>query len=263
MQIIDFHTHIYPEPIAEKATQSICDFYNLNTDLVGTAKALLERGKKVGISKYVLLPVSIKPEQVHHINRFIVQEVANHSEFFGFGTLHAGMKNFDDEIEYIRNSGLNGIKLHPDTQQFPIDDARLFPIYESLQNGFPILVHCGDKRYDYSHPRRLRRVLDLFPQLRIIAAHLGGWSVYDEAVELLKDANCYFDISSCMGFLSPKQMEKYINAYGTDRILFGSDFPIGDPVKEVESFLRINLTTDEREKIAFRNAEIILNSDTI
>lgn len=258
MQIIDLHTHIYPEQIAEKATKSICDFYNLQTELVGTADTLLKRGKEAGIEKYVLLPVSIKPEQVHHINQFIVQEVAKHPEFYGFGTLHAGLKDFDEEIDYIKRSGLKGIKLHPDTQQFPIDDPRLFPVYEQLQGSLPVLVHCGDKRFDYSHPRRLRRILEQFPRLQVIAAHLGGWSVYDEAVAILKDTDCYFDISSCLGFLTLEQMKNYIEAYGADRILFGSDFPIGDPVKEVETFLKIDLKTQDREKIAFRNAQTIL-----
>lgn len=258
MHIIDFHTHIYPEQIAEKATKSVCDFYNLETKLVGTADGLIEKGKAAGISEFVLLPVSIKPEQTHHINQFIVGEVEKHPEFYGFGTLHAGMETFDDEITYIQNSGLKGIKIHPDTQQFSIDDTRLFPVYEELQGKLPILFHCGDKRYDYSHPKRLRSVLKHFPRLQVVAAHLGGWSVFDEAFEILKDTDCYFDISSCMSFLPLKQVEKYINAYGADRILFGSDFPIGDPAKEVEAFLKLDLKTDDREKIAYQNAEYIL-----
>lgn len=262
MQIIDFHTHIYPKQIAEKATESICDFYNLNTDLVGTADVLLERGRKAGITKYVLLPVSIKPDQTHHINEFIVQEIKKHSEFYGFGTLHAMTENFYDEINYIESAGLKGIKLHPDTQQFPIDDERLFPVYDYLQDRLPILIHCGDKRYNYSHPKRLQRVLNQFPKLQVVAAHLGGWSVFDEAFDLLKNTSCYFDISSCMGFLSAEQIKKYIDGYGADRILFGSDFPLWGPLKEVEAFLNLKLGTENQEKIAFQNAQKILRIDT-
>ena len=259
MKIIDFHTHIYPDDIARKATDSICDFYDLNTSLTGAADVLLERGKKAGISGYVLLPVAIRPEHVHHINQFIVQKSAAHAEFFGFGTLHAGMDDFDSEIDYIKFSGLKGVKLHPDSQQFAIDDARLFPIYDRLQGNLPVLIHCGDKRYDFSHPRRLLRVLNEFPKLQVTAAHLGGWSVFDEAFELLKNQSCYLDISSCMSFLTAEQMVKYIRGYGADRILFGSDFPLWDPAKEAEAFLQLDLHIDEQENIAYRNAERILN----
>ncbi|MGN0536629.1 MAG: amidohydrolase family protein [Acutalibacteraceae bacterium] len=258
MQIIDFHTHIYPEQIAEKATKSVCDFYNLKTDLIGTDTVLLSRGRIAGITNYVLLPVAVRPEQVRHINQFIVNEVEAHSELYGFGTLHAAMEDFDSEIRFIESAGLKGIKLHPDTQQFPVDDERLFPLYEQLQGKMPILIHCGDKRYDYSHPKRLRHIIDLFPKLRVIAAHLGGWSVFDEAFELLKDTDCYFDISSCMSVLSPEQMKKYINGYGADRVLFGSDFPLWDPIREVETFMKLDLTEAAREKIAFQNARMIL-----
>lgn len=100
--------------------------------------------------------------------------------------------------------------------------------------------------------------MDQFPHLQVIAAHLGGWSVFEEAFDLLKDSRCYLDISSCMSFLSPEQMKKYIEGYGADRILFGSDFPLWDPVKEVEAFLRLDLKKEEQEKIAFRNACAIL-----
>ena len=93
MRVIDFHTHVYPPKIAEKATASTCEFYSLNTELVGTTNVLLERGKQAEISEFVLLPVATKAEQVHHINEFIVDEVHLHREFYGFGTLHAAMEN--------------------------------------------------------------------------------------------------------------------------------------------------------------------------
>lgn len=258
MQIIDFHTHIYPEPIAKKATKSICDFYDLETELIGRKEELLQRGRQAGITRFVLLPVAIKPEQVHHINEFICKEIQNQREFYGFGTLHAALEDYEEEIDYIEASGLKGIKLHPDTQQFPIDDERLFPMYDKLQGRLPVLLHCGDKRYDYSHPRRLLGVLHTFPKLQVIAAHLGGWSLYQEAYHLLKDTRCYFDISSCFGFLSPQQIAEYIEGYGADKILFGSDFPIGDPVKEVEAFLNLDIKEADKEKIAYQNASALL-----
>lgn len=258
MYMIDFHTHIYPESIAVKATKNICDFYNLDTNLTGTSEVLLERGKKAGISHYVLLPVAIRPEHTHHINQFTVQKVNTYLEFFGFGTLHPETEDLDGEISYIQDSGLKGIKLHPDSQQVAIDDKRMFPVYDRLQGKLPVLFHCGDRRYNFSHPKRLLRVLNEFPRLQVIAAHLGGWSVFDEAFMLLRDTSCYFDISSCMSFLPPEQIVKYIRGYGADRIMFGSDFPLGDPAKEAEAFWQLELLAEEQEKIAFRNAEIVL-----
>lgn len=258
MKIIDFHTHIYPEKVARKATLSICEFYELDSDQNGTAEELLTLGSSVGITDYAVLPVAVKPDGVGHINDFVVSECAAHPEFHGFGTVHAAMDGIVEEGERIASLGLHGIKMHPDTQRFAIDDERLFPLYDAIGDRLLFVFHTGDKRYDYSSPARLRHVLDLFPRMRAIGAHLGGYSVYDEAEDLLKDTDAIVDISSSLMFMTPEEAVKHIRAYGADRVLFGSDYPLWNPVPEVERFMALPLTDDEREKIAHINAEKLL-----
>ena len=261
MKIIDFHTHVYPEKIAEKATENVINFYGLTEGLggiVGTSENLIQSGKKAGIENFVILPVALKKETVRHVNEAALNEVKLHKEFFGFGTVHIDMENMLEEIAFIGNSGLKGVKIHPDTQKFNIDDERLFPMYEEIAGKLPIMVHCGDPRYDFSHPRRLRRVLDNFPKLIAIGAHLGGWMLFDEALELLKPTNCFVDICSSRMFMENGKIEYYINSYGAERVLFGSDFPIWDPQKEAEAFLKLNITEADKEKIAYKNALYLL-----
>ncbi|MEE0777023.1 MAG: amidohydrolase family protein, partial [Bacillota bacterium] len=250
---------IYPNPIARIATKSICNFYDLKSNLNATSEVLRSLGKEGGISKFVLLPVALKPQQVGEINHFIASEAAAHEEFIGFGTLHAAMDDPLSEIEKLQDLNLKGIKLHPDTQQFPIDDERLYPIYDALQGRYPVLIHCGDPRYDFSHPRRLKKILHMFPDLTVIAAHLGGWSVFDEAMECLENETCYLDISSSIMFLGQAKAKKYIYRYGADRILFGSDFPLWSPVQELETFLSLGFSTEDQEKIASKNAKRLLH----
>ena len=262
MRIIDFHTHIYPEKIAQKATDSISEFYGLEGGgLCGTVEQLLQSGEKAGISEFVVLPVAIKPDHVRSINHFIVEQVANEPRFYGFGTVHAEQGDLGEEIEYIEGNGLLGVKMHPDTQRFNVDDERLFPVYERLQGKLPVLFHAGDTRYDYSHPARIRRVIDKFPKLTVIAAHFGGYSMIDTAYQYLKDTDCYLDISSSLMFMQPGEAERYIRAYGADRMLYGTDFPLWDPEKEVPRFLGLALTDREREQIAYENALHILRKN--
>ena len=260
MKIIDFHTHIYPDKIAVKGSQSICDFYGFDYSYTGSAGELLSEGKKAGISEFLLLPVAVKPEHVRHINEFTANEVRRHNEFYGFGTVHAAMDDVLSELEVIIKRGLKGIKIHPDTQRFEIDDKRLYPLYDAIQGRLPIMIHCGDPRYHYSRPERLRRVLDDFPGLQVIGAHLGGWSMFDKAFEYLKDTGCCFDISSCMMFIGSTDTEKYIRGYGAERILFGTDFPLWSPSKEVERFLSLHISDEEKEQIAYINAQRLLNN---
>ena len=259
MELIDFHCHIYPDAVADKAAQSIRDFYEIGGgNLAGTVDNLLTYGKSAGISRYVVLPVSLKPERTLHINDFIVSQVAQHPEFTGFGTIHAAMDSIMDETQRIMDLGLKGIKMHPDSQVFAIDDPRLLPVYEQIQGKLTVMLHMGDHRYDYSHPARLRRVLELFPRLDVVAAHFGGYSMYKTAYELLNDKNCVFDVSSSIMFMPDGEAEKYIRAYGAERMLFGTDFPLWNPVEETQRFLQLKLTDGEFEQIGSKTALRVL-----
>ena len=260
MKIIDIHTHIYPDKIARKATDSVKEFYNIGgSNMDGTVEMLLKQGAEAGISRYVVLPVSNTPNRVQSINDFIVERVKEHDCFIGFGTVHAEMEGLSEEVERIMKLGLRGIKMHPDSQRFPIDDLRLFPVYDAIQGKIPVLLHMGDQRYNYSHPMRLRRILDNFPGLQVVAAHFGGYSMYHTARELLWDTDCIFDISSALMFMERGEAERYINSYGAERMAYGTDYPLWDPVTEVQRFQQLNLSDAQFEQIAHKTAERILN----
>ena len=259
MHLIDIHTHIYPNSIARKAAASIRDFYQLDTrEMDGTADTLLCKGDEAGIDRFVVLPVAVRPDKVRSINEFILAETARQPRFIGFGTIHAGMDAIADEARYILDKGLKGIKMHPDTQEFTIDDPRLFPALEEIQGKIPVIFHMGDPRYYYSHPSRLRKVLDLFPKLDVIAAHFGGYRMFHTARELLWDTNCIFDVSSAMMFMEQGEPEKYINLYGAERMAFGTDYPLWDPAVETRRFLELKLTDEQFEQIGHKTAERIL-----
>ena len=260
MKLIDIHTHIYPPAIARKAAASIREFYELGTDeMDGTAQTLLERGTSAGIDRFVILPVAMRPERTRHINDFILEQIAAEPRFLGFGTIHAAMDNITDEVQYIMDNGLRGLKMHPDSQLFNIDDERLFPAYEMLQGKLPVILHMGDTRYSYSHPARLRHVLNEFPNLQVIAAHFGGYGMYETAYEQLYDKDCIFDVSSSMMFMEEGIAEKFINIYGAERMAFGTDYPLWDPVPETKRFLELKLTDEQFEQIGHKTAERILN----
>ena len=131
----------------------------------------------------------------------------------------------------------------------------------SGRGRLPLLIHSGDYRYDFSHPRRIAHIADSFPKLTMIAAHLGGWSIFEEAVPYMKDRQCYMDISSVMPFVKPDKVLEYIRMYGADRLLFGSDFPMWHPVKELEFLTSLGLSTSDYEKITWHNAERFLDTD--
>ena len=260
MKIIDFHAHIYPDKIAQRATDAIGAFYDIEMDRVGSLSNLLKCSDNAGISHCVVHSVATSAQQVERINDFITESVNAHSErLLGFGTMHQDYEDKLAEVDRCLKMGLKGIKLHPDTQMFNVDDERMLPMYDYLQDKAPVLFHCGDYRYDYSHPRRIARICKMFPHLTVIGAHFGGYSVWDEAYEYLKDLPCMLDTSSSSALMEEGMFERLLKAYGSDRLLFGTDFPMWDSKEELERFLSVNLTDCEREKILWSNGAQLLN----
>ena len=256
MKLIDFHAHVYPEAIARKATLSICDFYGLSSDNVGTPAEKKEIDARAGIEKTLILPVSVAPKHTRSVNRFAAELVRDDAHFVSFGTVHPDDADPVAEWEENHRLGLVGIKLHPDMQRCDIDDPKLFPLYDALQGREPLYLHSGDPRTGYSHPERVKHILELFPRLVVVAAHLGAWSMQDVATPLLsKYENCVVDTSSSMSHMPVERAMTVIRAYGADRVFFGTDYPVEFPAHEAEVFAALPLTDGEREKIAYRNAE--------
>ena len=263
MPVVDIHVHIYPEKISERATQSIGRFYNIEMDAEdGSVARLRQSLEGTDITHCVVCSVAVKPQTVASINDFIAREVRENENFIGLMAMH---QDFDDpaaEIERACELGLCGIKLHPDTQCVNMDDPRLMRVYEIAEaRGLPLIIHCGDYRYDYSHPRRLKRILHEFPRLVVDAAHFGGWSIQDWALEFLEDERCFLDMSSSMRSLGPRRTRELVYAYGCDRILFGSDFPMWEPADELQRFRALGFSAAELEAMCWHNAERFLNRE--
>ena len=261
MAVIDIHAHVYPDKIAERASQSVGEFYHVGMYEGGSVEALLSATTTSPITHFVVHSVATKPGNVESINDFIAEQCRIHPEFIGFATLHQDYPDPEAEIERAMGLGLKGLKLHPDTQQVDMDDPRLMRIYEIIEGRLPLIVHTGDYRYDYSHPRRLKKVLHAFPNLVVDAAHFGGWSVFDYALEYLEDENCYVDTSSALEFLGPRRTVELVRAYGVERVMFGSDFPMWSPVTEYNMLAAMPFTQEEFEAITWHNAERFIGQE--
>ena len=252
--IIDAHAHIFPEKIAENATVNIGHFYDLPMNSTGMSSKLLESGKKIGVQKYLVCSTATNPRQTSSINTFIANECALHPEFYGFGTTHPDSEDLDADIAQIKELGLHGVKLHPDFQKFNADSPEAFRIYERIEGELPLLIHCGDHRYDFSAPRRIAAINENFPKLKILAAHLGGYQRWDEAQQCLPGReNVRFDVSSSLAFISPEMAAHMIRKYGVENCFFGSDFPMWSHEEEIERFLALGFSEKENQMILANN----------
>ena len=256
--VIDAHCHIYPEKIASKAVAGTDNFYGVSSYGSGTVDDMLQKGKEAGIDHFIVQSVATTPKQVASINEFIALSVAqNKGMLTGLGTLHPDSADQAADVRHLKELGLKGVKLHPDIQNFKIDDYRCLKIYELCEEaGLPILMHTGDYRYDNSNPNRLLPILNIYSGLTVIGAHFGGWSIWEEASEKLSGVpNLFVDCSSTMGFTSLETTKKAIMNYGVDRVLFGTDYPMWGPSDELQKFFALGLSEEENRMILSENAK--------
>ena len=252
--IIDSHAHIFPDKIAQKASESIGMFYNMPMLYDGTSDMLLSQGQKAGVGYFVVSSVATSPVQVQSINNFIIKETNKNKNYIGLATMHPDFPDISGEVDRIISAGLKGMKIHSDFQMINVDSADTYRIFEVIEGRLPLLVHAGDCRHDYSSPKRIKRVIKDFPKLTIIAAHFGGWSVWDDGIKHLADTGVYIDTCSSLYEISPEKARELISIYTPERVLFGTDYPMWDATEELERFFALGLDEKTADMILYKNA---------
>lgn len=270
MRIIDTHVHIFPEKIAPAAVRATSDFYRGAIspemrrvepfdDLPGTPADLAARDAAAGIQRAVVFSSATSPRQVESINDFIAAACREYPQFIGVGTMHIDYPDYAAEIARMKALGLAGVKLHPDIQRFALDDDRLLPLYDAMRGeGMFLVAHVGDFRYRWSSPSRMARLAKLFPEMRFIAAHFGGWSQWEEARQCLVLPNVYVDTSSTLGFGGREAAQNAFSSFDPTHIFFGTDYPMWDPGRELQRLLSLNLDEKLLPLVLGKNFEAFL-----
>ncbi len=258
--VYDIHTHIFPQKIAARGVENIGKFYGLDMRCDGTGEslgALLAPGMKCVISS-----AALKEETMSKSNDFLLDFAKRDQRFIPFSSFFpfCSVKDASHELERVKKLGSKGIKMHPDFQHYELDDSRVTEIYRvCAELELPVLFHVGDKRSDLSSPLRLRRVAEKLPSLKIIAAHMCGYTVWDEAEKYLIGTDVYTETSDSLDNMPPERLANMIRRHGADKVMFGSDYPIISPAEEYERFKNVPLTDEERRKILTLNAEKLLD----
>lgn len=258
--VIDIHTHAWPQKVASKARSNLESLFK--TRLIGspTLQTLLKSMQKNNIGVSVVCGVATKPEQVSSINEWLFKIKSRRLRVFC--ALHPEYKSWKDELRRIRING-DGIKLQPEFQGFYIDDKRVYPMYEEIERlGLPLLFHCGKELSGTmlvrSSPRRLLRIRKRFPSLKIIAAHFGGFGLWEEVKKYLLGKDIYLDTSFFFGYLPRKEARYMLMKHCKERLLFGSDFPLIDPKKDLDYLRGLNLPEGLKKRILYLNARELL-----
>ena len=259
MEYFDIHTHVFPAALAEKAVGYLESYYGYSWEGKGIADDLRASMDASSVRRAVIFSSATKPSQVRDVNDFLARTQREEpGRFFAFGTLHPDYGDLRGELARLRELGLHGLKFHPDFQHFAIDDPRMFRIYEMVGDTLPMLFHVGDPASDLSAPRRLAAVLDAMPELRVVAAHFGGYCAWEEARRCLIGRDLWIDTSSTLPYLPAATAAQMAREHGIDRVLFGSDYPAVRHRRAIDDVLSLAFTPEENEKVFHGNAERLL-----
>jgi len=147
MCIVDFHTHAFPDPIAEKAIPLLEDDC-VKARLDGKISSLLTSMDANGIRKAVVCSIATKPEQFVPIFKWSRQIASE--RLVPFPSVHPDDPEAPARVRQIREAGLLGFKLHPYYQKFSVDEDRMLPIYEAAEAAGLILAASCRVRSDFS-----------------------------------------------------------------------------------------------------------------
>ncbi|MDL2220475.1 amidohydrolase family protein [Eubacteriales bacterium OttesenSCG-928-N14] len=260
---IDFHTHTFSPKIVKRALSSLSQRSgNLLPQTDGTINGLLYSMDENNIDMAVVLNIATKPHQQRVVNDYAI-EIMQYERIVAFGSVHPYAEDCLEELDYIKNAGMKGIKLHPDYQNFFVDDERAFRVYEKcgelglitvfhagVDIGYPLPVHCT--------PDRLAKVLPYFGGAPVVAAHFGGNLLVEEVLNELAGLDVYFDTSYCYANKPPKLARKIIDKHGVDKLLFGSDSPWSSQGNELLWLDSLQLNEADMQAILGGNAAKLL-----
>ncbi len=267
--VIDFHTHIFPEKLASSAINALESESHLKARNTGTLNGLKNSMKHCGVDYSVVLPVVTRPSQFDNVNAYAVK-LSKEDGILSLGGIHPENDNIPDKLEFIKNAGLKGVKLHPDYQgPRYIDDPGYIHIikecirldlctviHAGMDVGRPIPIHCPpDRAYVM-----LNEVLkDCKKDSKIVLAHMGGMLQWDLVEKFLVGQNVYFDLAYCHVLADKEQMVRIIRKHGAGKILFATDFPWTSQKESIDYVNALPLSQEEKECILYKNAARLLN----
>lgn len=262
---IDFHIHAFADKIAERAVAQLEITSGITARTRGTISETITKLTEWKVDLGILMPIATKPSQQALINNWALTVQNEYpSAIRSFGSVHPDSPDALDELARIKNMGLYGIKLHPDYQDFFINEERLYPIYSKCEElDLPILFHAG---FDPLSPDTIHAIpkdsadfLDKFPNLTVILAHMGGMHCWDEVLQyLVGRKNLYFDMACVAGDISHEQAHRIIASHGADKILLASDCPWQDTPTTINFLEELELGTFSEDLIKYKNALKIL-----
>ena len=239
-EVIDFHTHNFPDVLAPRAIESMAR--KLRGSLVpfgdGTVATQLRDMAAAGVDKAVVCPVATKPAQFQTIldrakavrDGEFGEEAAN--RLVQLCSVHPADPDFEGHIGQVAAAGFKGVKVHPYYQGFSLGDPKVVPYFRAVRDaGLFVIAHCGiDLGFVEAPivcgPAQIASLLKAVPGLKFVAAHIGGCGGNPPHATdaLLEFENCFLDTAVVNVCDDDAECRRVMSEWPAERLLFATDY---------------------------------------
>jgi predicted TIM-barrel fold metal-dependent hydrolase len=258
--IIDAHTHPMLDPEAQiVASPHPPEAY---LDLV--------RGSRIRHAAALTIAPGGDPKRTSARNHAVLRLAGDSDGFFyPVCSVHpADGAAAAEEIDRVAAAGAAWLKLHPNTQEFDVADPAVEAIVRrAAERELPVLFDAYSP-WDASQPGKFASLAMAVPEARLILAHAHGPGFpqllfYDVLARYpWWQRNVWVDISVTGLMLAggpfAEQFTWVLRKVGTDRVIFGSDYPIDDPATAAAAVAKLGFTDEEQAAILHDNAAALL-----
>ena len=262
---IDVHTHIWPDRIAPAVLQNMVGTFGYPAVGINTVDGIKEHMRASGVDKSVVLGVVERLEHLPGANDWLIS--IQDDMLVPFGAMHPDLEDKPAEVRRMREAGIKGFKLHPMVNSYYPDDPRMFPFYEEMGDDMVVEIHSGRWAHTqpgdtvWAEPARIMNVVRQFPKLKLIALHLGGFYMLDEAErELIGRENVLIDTTwpPALKVLGSETLAGIVSRHGAEKVCFGTDFPLADMAEDAKFIESLPLPDAAKEQMLGGNARELI-----
>ena len=176
-----------------------------------------------------------------------------------------------DEVDRVAAAGAAWLKLHPNTQDFDVADPAVEKVVsKAAERRLPVLFDAYSP-WDANQPGKFVNLAMAVPESRLILAHAHGPGfpqllVYDVIGRYpWWGRNVWIDISVTGAMLAggpfTEQFLWVLRKVGVDRVIFGSDYPVDDPLAALRAVAELGFTDEEQAAVLHDNADALLGGE--
>lgn len=267
--IIDFHSHVFPDKIASRTILALANSSNNTPYTDGTVDGLIKAMERSNTDICIALPVLTKASQFDSITNFAIELnerfKSEKRKIISFGGIHPDCDDVYEKLQYLKDNGIKGIKIHPDYQDTYIDDERYIKIIQCAKElDLIVVTHSGvDDGYlnlpVKCTPERVKKVIEKVGHKKLVLGHYGAHKQWANVLEILCGLDVYFDTAFTFHEIDEFTFKNILQKHGEDKILFATDCPWRDIKDDLSILKSYSLDKKTEEKILYKNALKLLN----